>query len=180
MRGVRMARSNNRLSPQAKAWPPKNATIPVSFGAWTLTYLQTASRLLGASMCASRADELLLGMVETTRSIYFNPHWVEWADAWLSGRDRSVVSAERILRRIRALQEGERQPDSLEDAERSGLRELRDLVATLPTGIAFAVTLAAADVAGRSQESQAALDAAGAMIKSYEYLKQLHGPPDRG
>ena len=47
---------------------------------------------------------------------------------------------------------------------------------TTPTsGIAFAVTLAAADVAGNPEDSQAALDAAGAMIRSFEYLRRLHG-----
>ncbi len=114
-------------------------------------------------------------MVATTKGIYFNPQWVEWANAWLSGHDRSVVSAERILGRIRDLQRHERQPDLFERAPGCGLRELGDLVARLPGGIAFAVTLAAADIAGNPEDSQAALEAAGAMIQSFEFLRRLHG-----
>jgi len=122
-------------------------------------------------------------MVATTKGIYFNPHWVEWADAWLSGRDRSAVSAERILRRIRDLQD--RQDPDLQDPEdattpsagaaRHALHELADLLTKLPSGIAFAVTLAAADVASNPEDSQAALDAARAMIKSFDYLRRLQG-----
>ncbi len=115
-------------------------------------------------------------MVETTKAIYFNTHWVEWADGWLSGRDRSAVSAERILRRIRALQghnDVEDSTDASGSADRGGLHELADLLTQLPSGIAFAVTLAAADVAGNPADSQAALDAARAMIQSFEYLKRL-------
>ncbi len=116
-------------------------------------------------------------MVETTKAIYFNTHWVEWADAWLSGRDRSALSAERILRRIRALQGHHDDEDSTDasgsSADRVGLHELADLLTKLPSGIAFAVTLAAADVASNPADSQAALDAARAMIQSFEYLKQL-------
>jgi hypothetical protein len=130
-------------------------------------------------MSASRTDEILVDMVETTKAIYFNTHWVEWADAWLTGRDRSAVSAERILRRIRALQvhhddeADEDSTDSSGSADRGGLHELADLLTQLPSGIAFAVTLAAADVAGNPADSQAALDAARAMIQSFEYLKRL-------
>jgi hypothetical protein len=126
-------------------------------------------------MPASRAHDLVLEMVTTTKGIYYNAQWIEWADAWLSGRDRSAVSAERILRRIRDLQGPECQSDLFEDVARCGLRELGNLVAALPSGIAFAVTLAAADVAGNPEDSQAALDAAGAMIRSFEYLRRLHG-----
>jgi hypothetical protein len=127
-------------------------------------------------MSASRTDEILVDMVETTKAIYFNTHWVEWADAWLTGRDRSAVSAERILRRIRALQvhhDDEDSRDASGSADRGGLHELADLLTQLPSGIAFAVTLAAADVAGNPADSQAALDAARAMIQSFEYLKRL-------
>jgi hypothetical protein len=113
-------------------------------------------------------------MVTAPRSIYFDPQWVEWAEAWLSGRDRSAASAERMLRRIRNLQRPERQSDRFEGV-RCGLRELGDLVAKLPSGIALAVTLAAADVAGNPENSRAALDAAEAMIRSFQYLKRLHG-----
>jgi hypothetical protein len=126
-------------------------------------------------MPASHTHDQLLEMVATTKSIYFNPQWIEWADAWLSGRDRSAVSAERVLRRIRDLQGPESQPELFPDPPRCGLRELGDLVATLPSGIAFAVTLAAADVAGNREDSHTALAAAGAMIRSFEYLKRLHG-----
>jgi hypothetical protein len=112
-------------------------------------------------------------MVAATRSIYFDPQWVEWADAWLSGGDRSAPSAERMLRRIRNLQRPER-PSDRSEGVRCGLRELGDLVAKLPSGIALAVTLAAADVAGNPENSQAALDAAEAMIRSFDYLKRLH------
>ena len=116
-------------------------------------------------------------MVETTKAIYFNTHWVEWADGWISGRDRSAVSAERILRRIRALQGHDDDDDSTDasgaGADRDGLHELVELLANLPSGIAFAVTLAAADVASNPADSQAALDAARAMIQSFEYLKRL-------
>ena len=115
-------------------------------------------------------------MVETTKAIYFNAHWVEWADGWISGRDRSAVSAERILRRIRALQshDGDDSTDAPGGAaNRGGLHELADLLTQLPSGIAFAVTLAAADVASHPADSQAALDAARAMIQSFEYLKRL-------
>jgi hypothetical protein len=126
-------------------------------------------------MPASRADELLVDMVETTKAIYFNTHWVEWADGWISGRDRSAVSAERILRRIRALQghDDDSTDASGGAADRGGLHELADLLTQLPSGIAFAVTLAAADVASHPADSQAALDAARAMIQSFEYLKRL-------
>ena len=126
-------------------------------------------------MPASRADELLVDMVETTKAIYFNAHWVEWADGWTSGRDRSAVSAERILRRIRALQghDDDSTDASGGAADRGGLHELADLLTQLPSGIAFAVTLAAADVASHPADSQAALDAARAMIQSFEYLKRL-------
>ena len=86
-------------------------------------------------MPANRADELLVDMVETTKAIYFNTHWVEWADGWISGRDRSAVSAERILRRIRALQ-GHDDDDSTDAsggaADRGGLHELADLLTQLP------------------------------------------------
>ena len=135
-------------------------------------------------MSASRADELLLDMVATTKGIYFDPHWVEWADAWLSGRDRSAVSAERILRRIRALQDrqdplGPEVPDDATDpsagAARHAVHELADLLTKLPSGIAFAVTLAAADVRSSPEDSQAALDAARAMIQSFDYLRRLRG-----
>jgi hypothetical protein len=127
-------------------------------------------------MSASRTNEILVDMVETTKAIYFNTHWVEWADGWLSGRDRSAVSAERILRRIRALQghhDDEDSTDASGSADRGGLHELANLLTQLPSGIAFAVTLAAADVAGNPADSQAALDAARAMIQSFEYLKRL-------
>jgi hypothetical protein len=53
------------------------------------------------------------------------------------------------------------------------LHELADLLTKLPSGIAFAVTLAAADVASHPADSEAALDAARAMIQSFEYLKRL-------
>ena len=163
--GWRVRTTNCRLRPSLAAQERYN---PGFLGAWTLRICKRLHAFLGllcvlvepTSCCSAWSDH---------EEHLLQPPCGRWADAWLSGRDRSVVSAERILRRIRALQEGERQPDSLEDAERSGLRELRDLVATLPTGIASAVTSAAADVAGRSQESQAALDATGAMIKSYKY-----------
>jgi hypothetical protein len=125
----------------------------------------------------------LLDMVATTKGIYFNPHWVEWADAWLSGRDRSAISVERILRRIRDLQD--RQDPDLQDPEdatapsagaaRHALHELVDLLTKLPSGIAFAVTLAAADVASNPEDSQAALDSARAMIQSFDYLRRLRG-----
>jgi hypothetical protein len=123
----------------------------------------------------------LLDMVATTKGIFCDPHWLEWADAWLSGRDRSALSAERILGRIRALQDPQDFRDS-EDASapsagaaRPRLHELADLLTKLPSGIAFAVTLAAADVASNLEDSQAALDAARAMIQSFEYLKRLRG-----
>lgn len=126
-------------------------------------------------MPANRADELLVDMVETRKAIYFNTHWVEWADGWISGRDRSAVSAERILRRIRALQghDDDSTDASGGAADRGGLHELADLLTQLPSGVAFAVTLAAADVASHPADSQAALDAARAMIQSFEYLKRL-------
>jgi hypothetical protein len=129
----------------------------------------------------------LLDMVATTKGIYFNPHWVEWADAWLSGRDRSAISAERILRRIRDLQDRQdpqnpQDPQHPEDATdpsagaaRHALHELADLLTKLPSGIAFAVTLAAADVASNPEDSQAALDSARAMIQSFDYLRRLRG-----
>lgn len=124
-------------------------------------------------MPARRSDNLLLEMVTATRSIYFDPQWVEWSDAWLSGRDRSAASAERVLRRMRNLQRPEARSDRSEGVQ-CALRELGNLVAKLPSGIALAVTLAAADVAGNPENSQAALDAAEAMIRSFEYLKRLH------
>jgi hypothetical protein len=117
----------------------------------------------------------LLDMVATTKHIYCNPHWVAWADAWLSGRDRSAISAERILRRIRALADPEDSQDPEAGAARPRLHELADLLTKLPSGIAFAVTLAAADVASNPEDSQAALGAARAMIQSFEYLRRLRG-----
>ena len=123
----------------------------------------------------------MLDMVATTKGIYFNSHWVEWADAWLSGCDRSAVSAERTLRRIRALQDPRDPRDPKHAASpstaaaRHGAHELADLLTKLPSGIAFAVTLAASDVATRREDSQAALDAARAMIQSFEYLRRLRG-----
>ena len=132
----------------------------------------------------------MLDMVETTKGIYFNPDWVEWANAWLSGRDRSAVSAERVLRRIRALQDRQdpqdpQDPQARRDPEDAtapsagaaghGLHELADLLTKLPSGIAFAVTMAAADVASNAEDSEAALDAARAMIQSFEYLRRLRG-----
>jgi hypothetical protein len=85
-------------------------------------------------MPVSRANERLLDMVATTKAIYANPQWVVWADGWLSGRDRSVVSAERILSRIRALQSQDTRDAEDASAPASGaarprLHQLADLLA---------------------------------------------------
>lgn len=36
------------------------------------------------------------------REVYTDPEWVFWADNWLSGRDRSYESTDRVHRRVRA------------------------------------------------------------------------------
>jgi hypothetical protein len=126
----------------------------------------------------NRADELLRDTITTVKGIYSDPEWLEWANAWLSGQDRSAVSAERILRRIRRPANREPRQVLSEDTAERGLDELRDLMAKLPAGIAFAVIMAAvaAGATGNPEDTRPAIDAAIRLFKSFEAVKSFRGP----
>lgn len=44
-------------------------------------------------MRVSTVEEVVIAAIATARRVYDESTWVTWADAWLSGRERSPVSA---------------------------------------------------------------------------------------